>query len=254
MSTIKTAVLLVIVALLSGCVTTMEKEPPKIQPSKALETHIRLGLGYISESNLDSARFHLNKAAQIEPRDPGVLNGKGLLFQLEGEPKLAEKSFKEALRQDRNFTQARLNYATFLYNKERYQEAYENYEIAAEDLNYDRRAIALYGVGISAQKVGREDRAVAAFSHSVLLQRNLSASHLELADHYLKQQDFAKAKQHLTQFETYSRPSARSLWIGIQIERIFGNKDKEASQVMSLKNMFPYSKEYLAYKQSQGSR
>lgn len=254
MSTMRIAVLLSILGLLAGCVTTMEKELPTVNPEKALETHIRLGLGYISEKNLDSARFHLNKAAEIEPKDPGVLNGKGLLFQLEGEPELAEKAFKEALRRDRDFTQARLNYATFLYSKERYQEAFENYEIAAEDLNYDRRAVALYGVGISAQKIGREDRAVAAFNHSVLLQRNLAASHLELADYYLKEQDYAKAKQHLTQFESYSRPSARSLWIGIRIEKIFGNKDKEASQVLSLKNLFPYSKEYLEYKQSQGSR
>ncbi|UTA49179.1 type IV pilus biogenesis/stability protein PilW [Simiduia sp. 21SJ11W-1] len=254
MSTVKITVLLAILGLMSGCITTMEKDAPKMKPEKALETHIRLGLGYIGENNLDSARFHLNKAAEIKPSDPGVLNGKGLLYQLEGEPGLAEKAFKEALRRDRDFTQARLNYATFLYGKERYQEAYENYEIASEDLNYDRRATALYGLGMAAKKLGRNERALAAFNHSVLLQRNFSASHLELADFYLQQKDYAKAKQHLTAYEVYSRPSARSLWLGIQIERIFGNKDKEASQALSLKSLYPYSQEYLEYKKSQGSR
>ena len=225
-----------------------------MNPEKALETHIKLGLGYLGENNLDSARFHLNKASEIAPRDVGVLNGRALLFQLEGEPELAEKSFKAALREDKAFTQGRLNYATFLYNKERYAEAYEHYEIASEDLNYDRRTVALYGVGISAQKIGREERAVAAFKQSVLLQRNMSPAHIELADYYLREKDYALAKKHLTLFETYSRPSARSLWLGIQIERVFGNKDKEASQALSLRNLFPYSKEYLEFKKSQGSR
>lgn len=254
MSFVKNAVILLFISVLTACVTTMDKEPPTVKPEKALETHIQLGLGYIRENNLDSARFHLNKAAKIAPKDVGVLNGRGLLYQLEGEPELAEKAFKAALREDPKFTQARLNYATFLYSKERFKEAYENYELAAEDLNYERRAVVLYGVGVSAQKIGKEDRAIAAFNHSVLLQRNMAPSHLELADYYLRQKDYAQAKKHLTQFETYSRPTARSLWVGIRIERVFGNKDKEASQVLSLKNLFPYSKEYLEYKQSQGSR
>jgi type IV pilus assembly protein PilF len=37
--------------------------------------------------------------------------------------------------------------------------------------------------------------------------------------------------------------------LGIQLEKVFGNKDKEASLALILKNNFPYSKEYLEYKQ-----
>ena len=45
------------------------------------------------------------------------------------------------------------------------------------------------------------------------------------------------------------RPKA--LWLGIQIERRFGNKDREASLGLFLKNNYPYSKEYLLYKDSE---
>lgn len=246
--------LIALLVVVTGCVTTMEKEASKPDPEKALATHIQLALGYIGENSLDSARFHLNKAAAIDDDNPGMLNGRGLLYQLEGEPELAEKNFKQALREDKTFTQARLNYATFLYGHQRYQEAYDNYEIASQDLNYDRRAIALYGVGLSAQKLGRTERSVAAFQHSVLLQRDLALSHIELADHFLQQKDYAAAKRHLNAFDKASRPTARSLWMGIQIDRVFGNKDKEASQALMLKNLYPYSKEYLEFKQGQESR
>lgn len=251
MSFIKSTALLIFVCLLSACVTTMEKETSKYQPEKALATHIKLGLGYISENNLDSARFHLMKAAAIAPKDAGMLNGRGLLYQLEGEPELAEKSFQMALREDKNFTAARLNYATFLYNKERYKEAYDSYERASEDLNYDRRATTLYGLGLTAMKLGRTDRGIAAFTQAVMLQSDMAPPYLELADYYLTIKDYAMSRKSLTQFERLSRPTARSLWIGIQIERVFGNQDKEASQALSLKNMYPYSKEYLEFKQVQ---
>lgn len=251
---LRVLLLMILLVVMTGCVTTMERETTKLDPQKALATHIQLALGYIGENNLDSARFHLNKAAAIDDENPGMLNGRGLLYQLEGEPELAEKNFKQALREDRNFSQARLNYATFLYGHKRYQEAYDHYEIASQDLNYDRRAITLYGVGLSAMKLGRTERAVAAFQQSVLLQRDLVLSHIELADHFLQQKDYAAAKRHLTAFEKASKPTARSLWMGIQIDRVFGNKDKEASQALMLKNLYPYSKEYLEFKQGQGGR
>ena len=64
------------------------------------------------------------------------------------------------------------------------------------------------------------------------------------------EKDYTSAKQYFDQFAKIAKPSARSLWLGIRIERIFGNQDKEASYAVALKGMFPYSKEYLAYKES----
>lgn len=253
-SLFKTGLIVIVAFTLVSCITTMDKEAIKVDPDKALASHIQLGLGYLAESNLDSARFHINKAAEMDSDNPGMLNARALLYQMEGEPQLAEKSFKKALSEDRKFTQARLNYATFLYGAKRYKEAYENYEIASDDLNYKRRAVALYGVGISAKEIGKHERAIAAWKHSVLLQSNLAPSLIELADYYFQQGDYALTKQYLTQHDQVTRSTARSLWLGIRIERIFGNKDKESSQVLSLKNLFPYSQEYLEYKQGQASR
>jgi len=50
-------------------------------------------------------------------------------------------------------------------------------------------------------------------------------------------------------FESIADSSARSLMLGIRLERVFGNKDKEASLALRLKNKFPYSKELLDYQQ-----
>ena len=64
----------------------------------------------------------------------------------------------------------------------------------------------------------------------------------------IKKGEFADAKRFLDVYSRNARQSARSLWLGIRIERIFGNKDKEASYALALKNLHPYSREYLEYK------
>ena len=82
------------------------------------------------------------------------------------------------------------------------------------------------------------------------MDRSSAESHIELADINFKSKEYAKAKDHLDRFQSTGQQSPRALLLGIRLERIFGNKDKEASYLLVLKNRFPYSKEYLEYKQT----
>lgn len=92
-------------------------------------------------------------------------------------------------------------------------------------------------------------RALAAFQHALNLNPRLAPAAIELAEYSFAERDYASAKKYLDQFvRSNNRQTPRSLWLGIRIERIFGNKDKEASYALALKNMHPYSKEYLEYK------
>ena len=84
---------------------------------------------------------------------------------------------------------------------------------------------------------------------STNLKPELPSPVIELADLAFQEQDYASAKRYLDRYHKLTKPTARSLWLGIRIERIFGNKDKMASQALALKNLFGYSKEYLEYKQ-----
>ena len=235
---------------LAACVTTIENSETKVDPEKALENHIQLALGYLQSDNRDSARFHLNKALEFDKNSPGANTGMAILYQREGEMELAEKYFKTAIREDRNFSQGRFNYGSFLYQQKRYEEAYEQFEEAGEDLNYDRRDLALYSVGRAALQLGNMERAEAALKHSLNLNPRLSVAMVELAEISFNNKDYVSAKKYLDQYAATSRHSSRSLWLGIRIERIFGNKDKEASYALQLKNLHPYSKEYLEYKES----
>lgn len=243
--------ILTCVLLLAACVTEMNKRSvSSADKNKALELHIKLASGYIQKKNRESARHHLRKAFEIDKNSVGASAAMARLYELEGEPKLAEEQYKRVLRQDKNFTEARNFYGLFLYRAQRYEEAYKEFELASEDLGYADRGEILVNVGRTAAKLGNLARAESAFAHAGLLNAKLSAPYIELADINFQKKEYAESKRYLDQYASMRNHTARSLLLGIRIERIFGNKDKEASYLLLLKNRYPYSKEYLEYKQT----
>lgn len=243
------ASLFTVLLALSGCVQTSSSGSTRVvDKPKALDSYIALGMAYLQQGSRDSARRNFEKALDISSRAHRAHNGMALLYQLNGETALAEESFKRALSLERSYTVARVNYGIFLYQQQRFAEAYETFEMAAKDLTYDRRALALAYVGQAAQKIDNMPRAKSAFEHSLNIDSKLALPMIELAQLSFDAEDYASAKRYLDRYTAVAKPSPKSLWLGIRIERIFGNKDKEASYALALRNLHPYSKEYLEYK------
>lgn len=237
--------LLLLTLALAGCVT--KTSGPEVDREQALATHVQLALAYIDTRNRESARHHLRRAFDLDSRSAEAIAAQAMLYQLEGEYDLAERDFKRALRQDRSLTSARNNYAAFLYQQERYEEAFEQFETVSQDLDYSNRPRALMNLGRSALRLGDRARAQSAFTQALRLDPELSAVLIELAELNFHNENYADAKRYLDRYAELNRHTARSLLLGIRIERLFGNKDQEASYALSLKNRFPYSDEYLEY-------
>ena len=247
-----TLVAVIAVAFLVGCTSSGSTggASRQVDKSKSLELHIQLAQGYIEKGNREAARHHLRKAADIDKNSAEAMEAMARLYQLEGEPELAEITFQKALKRKKNFTIANNNFGVFLFGLKRYEEALAQFEIAAADLDFDGRASALVNVGRTASLLGKNERAKAAFEHAAILDRGLPDPHIELADISFQKQDYADAKKHLDRYQSLGQLSPRALLLGIRLERVFGNKDQEASYLLMLKNRFPYSKEYLEYKQT----
>ena len=219
-----------------------------VDKDKALETRIQLILSYIRQGNRDMARSSLQKAKAINADDPRINNATALLYQLEGEPKLAEEEFKKAVRKDSNFAAAYNNYGVFLLSKQRYDDALEQFQKAANNLDYDRRDMALTNLAMTAQHLGMVDKAKADFEQAIRLNPRSVSALVALAEVEFEQRNYANAKAYLDRAARFNQPTPKALWLGIRLERVFGNKDQEASLALALKNLYPYSSEYLEYK------
>lgn len=234
--------------VVQGCVTTTNK--PQINEESAHSTRIDLGMKYLQEGLRDNARYQFSKALKLKKNSAEAYQGIALVHQGNGELEPAKAAFQKALKyaDNTNRSSIQVSYANYLIEVGKVEQACDLFETAAVDYDYKGRAEALYFAGKCAAKLGNSARHKSALEHALNLNPNFSAAVLDLAEIYFTSGEYAKSKQLLDRLETLAPPTARSLWLGIRIERIFGNRDKEASLALSLKNRFPYSKEYLEYK------
>jgi type IV pilus assembly protein PilF len=237
-------------ALLSACITTNTGGTPPPNPKKAFNAHLSLGLTYLQKDNREASRRHLEKALSLQPDSAAAHNGFGMLYQLTGEIGLAEKSFLRALKEDGSFSQGNVSYGRFLFEQARYEESYTFFEKATQDVSFEQRAVALTYLGQTALKLNRKLKAKALFEQSSNIDNRLALPLIELSELYFDEEHYAKAKMHLDKYVELVGRTAKSLWLGIRIERIFDNKDKEASYALALRNLYPYSQEYLEYKKA----
>lgn len=238
---------LLLVAVLSGCASTGQQG--QANNDQVMDNHLQLALGYIGTGERESARYHLTKASEVNRRAPGVLHAYALLYQSEGELDVAESHYRRAIAADRNFSRARLNYGVFLYSQRRFEEAYSQFETVTEDLDYELRAVAFSHLGLTALNLGRTERAAAAFRRAIQLDPVLARPYLELARLEFDAGNYPRSKQWLDQHNRLSQASPTSLWLGVRLASVFGDRDTEASNALALRNLFPYSEEALAYQE-----
>lgn len=243
--------LVMMLTLITGCVTEATNGPfKKADKQKILESQIRLGVGYLRNRNYQLAKENLQKALDVDPKSAEAHNYFGLLYQLELDPEMAEEHYKKAIHYDPDYAAARNNYGAFLFEQKRYKEAVKQLEKAADDKLYRNRSQVYENLGISYLQLNDKADAEDAFTKAVALNPNQARALLELADMRFQERNYIKARGYYNRYKRVANPTARSLWLGIRLARIFGNKDEEASLALALKNIFPASPEYKAYKRS----
>lgn len=245
------SLLLLLSLVLAGCVTeTSDSLKQNRDPRKAAKAYVDAGMLYMQRNQMDDASRTLTRAYDINPDDPIVNNALALFFSIEGDHEQTEKFYKRALTLDPEFSQARNNYAAYLFQQGNHEKAIEHLERVTKDYRYDRRFAAFENLGLCYLRVGDRDKAEFAFDRALKLNPDQPQSLLEMAQLKLDKGQNAAALDYLGRFEKIAKPSAKQLWIGIQLQRILGNKNKLASYELALRNMFPGSPEYRALKAS----
>lgn len=242
--------------LLSACVTEVTNPVFNVEPSdaQALDNYLQLASGYLEESDLASAKRHLNNAALIDPNNSEMFAIWGLIYAREGEVELADESFRRALRVDGNNSKARNNYAAFLFAQRRFDDAYEQLERVVTDTNYPQRPQAFENMGIAALRMERMEDAERGFMRAMQLNPNQLRSALELSAINLTRGDVLQARAYwrnyltLIQFYRVSH-NPRSLLVGARVEQALQNEDNARQYGELLRTNYPESSEYAMFRQ-----
>lgn len=128
-----TALALVVVLLLGGCASVQDDRASSAQASDA---YTRLGSAYLERNNLPRATTALNRALEFSPHNAEALQALALVQSRQGDHQLADRTFRQALDAVPDMTQARNNYAVFLYQQGRIADACKQFKQASGDSRY----------------------------------------------------------------------------------------------------------------------
>jgi len=237
--------LLLVLPALPGCNTTSSSaiRPTPAPSHESVTRNIDLGVEYMRLGSYEKALEKLERAKEIDPDYFGTYNVLGRLYQLMGENKEAERNFRRALSLDGNDSSTLNNYGQFLCQNDRAREAEQIFKRAFDNPLNESPEIALTNAGLCLQRSGDRDKAEGYFRRALEISPTQPEALIRMAQVSYDNGKYLSARGYYQRYTEVARPSARSLWLGIQIERELGDKDAVASYILLLRNNFPDSEE-----------
>lgn len=222
--------------------------PPDYQKSAAI--NVELGLGYLAQGQVSRAKAKLTHALKIANEMSEPHSAMAYFLEMTGDIKEAEAEHRKAIKYAKETGAVYNNYGAFLCRQNHYKEADQAFQRALTDKKYTRTAEVYENAGLCALKAKNEIEAEQYLKTAIRRDPSRSSAMLELAALNLVQGKFNDTKNLLTQHKGIAEPSARSLWLGIQLAKALEDQQEAHNQFLQLKSLFQDSPEYQAYLKS----
>ncbi|MEX0952105.1 MAG: type IV pilus biogenesis/stability protein PilW [Gammaproteobacteria bacterium] len=216
---------------------------PSYDPNPAAEANLRLGVAYMRDGNYERALERLKRSRDMDPEYPQAYNYLGLLHQRMRQPQEAEKNFKKALSLAPNDSTVLNTYGQFLCSQQRHEEGIKAFARARSNPLYDTPEIAMTNAGTCSLEAGNTAEAEKFFREALEVRPDIPTALLQMADISYNNGEYLSARGYLQRYLAVAPYTARSLWLGIRIERELGDADTVSSYVLLLRSSFPDSSE-----------
>ena len=224
---------------LSGCnQANVRSDADKASPAAA---NVELGILYMREGKKVIAMEVLQKALTQDPNSADAHNAIAVLYESLGETDKADSHFRRALSLNAKDSQAHNNYGSFLCRNKRWDEAEKHYLAAAANTLYETPEISYTNAGSCAFNAKDVAKAEQYWRKALEVNPEFPPALLQMGRLSVNQKNYMSARAYLQRFHQVAKPSPESLWLGIQTERVLGDKNAEASYSMLLKNGYPDS-------------
>jgi type IV pilus assembly protein PilF len=212
--------------------------------------NLDLAIEYMKQGAYENALKNLEKAKKADPGYAPIYNVTGLLYQQLGDNKKAEDNFKRALSLNNNDSSTLNNYGNYLCQQNRLEEAEQAFLKAAANPLYESPEIAITNAGLCLSNYQRENDAEKYFRQALQLNPRVPQALIKMCEISFKLPNYLSARAYLQRYQQVARHTARSLWLGIQIEQELGDKDTVSSYALQLKNNYPDSQETTQLRES----
>ncbi|WP_127476187.1 type IV pilus biogenesis/stability protein PilW [Sulfurivermis fontis] len=245
---LRVLILLSALALLSGCAGTPERDTTDFK--KAAQLNAELGLNYMVQGKNELAMEKLLKAVEYDDDSVEAHHYIAELYRrLERKDKAGEH-FQRAADLAPNDSAIQNNYGVFLCGEKRYDEGVTRLLKAVENPVWPGRGQAYENLGQCLLEKGDMVRAEQYYREALKVNVNLPKALLAMADISLQQGNHISARAFLQRYAAVAPHTPHSLWLGIQIERVLGDRNALSSYGMLLRNNFPAAEETKLYLKS----
>ena len=239
---VKIVLIAVVCALMFGCETTPTGNSSSVYNETALasraRSHTDLGAAYYQQGKLEIALDEFNRAVEIDPTYSQAHNGLGLVYAALNEDAKADASFKRAIQVQPGSSEAHNNYGSFLCAHKRYDESITQFLEAVKNPLYSTPNLAYANAGICSVRKNDTKNAEVYLNKALQIEPLTYSAAYQLADIQFKRGDVTTAQKTL-QNALIGSPSPETLWLGIRIARVQGDKDAEASYALQLRQQYP---------------
>ncbi len=224
------------------------KEQSESAKKTSIVLHTQLAGAYYNRGQFKIAIDEATKALNNNPDYAPAYNVLGLIYMDLHEDKLAKENFERALEIAPKDPEAHNNFGWFLCQRmpEQMDQAIKHFMAALKISLYPTPEMPNTNAGICELSRGSYKSAERFFQQALALKPTYSQALIGMAETHFMSGNLPAARLNLLHYMRISTPTAKSLLLGVRIERKSGNRQSAASYASQLSKRFPNSDETAA--------
>jgi len=242
-------ILLLSMSLLIACSTTKEK-PSYVVPEKAqlkrsdvdrAKSLTDLGLAYYQLGKYEYALENLKRALTIKKDNAVTYQIIALIKVRSHLPDEAERLFKKALRLAPSNFDIVTDYAVFLYDEKRFDEALIEFTRVKNAPFYKKKWVAYGYLGLYDLAAHQKRAAEIKFYQALKINKNYPLALLEMAKIRYKNSNFMSARAFIERYFANAGKTLESLKLAIKIEYKLQDESMVEQYQLELRRAYPFS-------------
>jgi type IV pilus assembly protein PilF len=217
---------LLTLALLSACASGASKNPDKEMVTnsddpparKRARVRLELAAGYFQQAQHSVALDEIKLALAADPDYADAYSLRGLVYWTLKQNNLADESFKRALRLESDSADIQHNYAWFLCQNDRFDEALAMFDRLIQRSIYRERSKTLTTLGLCQLRAKKPKQA----EHSFMLAYELEPNNPIIAYNWAlllyQRQAYKQAQFLLQRINVTELANAETLWLALKVE------------------------------------
>jgi type IV pilus assembly protein PilF len=221
------------------------KGPTQIaeEHKRTAKIYMELGVGYMREGKMDLAMSNLQRSLELEPDYSDTHNAIAVLYEQLGNSNKAREHFQRSIRLDPKNSRARNNYGRFFCKAGKLAEAEVEFLAAVQNPLYRTPEKAYTNAGNCALEEPDVEKAEEYFRKALAVNSAYAPALSSMARLSFDLENYISARAYLQRYAEVASHSAETLWLGVRIERLLGDRNALATYSVALKGRFPDSEQ-----------